>query len=59
MIPVTECVMAQSKTSNIQPGDSLVMRMWPPAGLAVGFLATLAWSGFLAYTALALMGLTP
>jgi hypothetical protein len=28
---------------------SLFHRTWPVAGLAVGLIATLAWSGFLGY----------
>lgn len=43
--------------SQVGSGDSLVMRIWPPVGLAVGFAATVAWSLFLGYKVLVLVGL--
>jgi len=43
--------------SQLVPGDSLVMRIWPPVGLVMGVAATIAWSLFLVYQVLVLIGL--
>lgn len=32
-------------------------RIWPPAGLILGLVATVAWNGFLAVKVLGLLGL--
>lgn len=43
--------------SQLVPSVSLVMRIWPPVGLVVGIAATIAWSLFLVYLVLVLIGL--
>lgn len=44
-------------SSGLMPSDGFVMRIWAPVGLVIGVAATIAWSGFLAYQILVLIGL--